>query len=508
MDVFDLVAKISLDTSEYTEGLDEAGKDSESFGSKFSNGLATAGKVAGVVTGAVTAVSGAIAKQATATAKYGDEIDKNSQKMGLSAQTYQEYDYVLTLAGTSMSEMGTGLKTLTNKIGDATAGSKESQEMFKQLGISMDDLSKMSREDIFKATIAGLQGMEDSTERASLANDLFGKSGQTLTPLFNTTNEQTQELISNLHEMGGVMSDEAVKSSADFNDSITTFQTALKGLTNGAMSEFLPVMTDVMNGLTKVFAGDSSGLGQVKQGISQFMDKLTEVLPEMLDFGVDIIITLAEGIIDALPQLIEKLPEIITKIVSVLIDNLPKLLEASVQIVIALAKGIIQSLPQLIRQIPNIIVSIKNAFISGVSSFSQIGTNIINGIWNGLANGWSWLVNKVKNLASDLLNSAKSALGIHSPSKEFAKIGQFCVDGFNETFEELAEGDVFDGMEAKLGNMSIDAQGTVGVTGTAGGDSSMAVNITLAGDADGIFRVVKQETQKYYKSTGRSAFAY
>lgn len=506
MDVFDLVAKISVDTSDYTEGLNEAGKDSESFGSKFSNGLKTAGKVAGAVTGAVSLVSGVISKTATATADYGDTIDKTSQKMGISAKTYQEYDYVMNLAGTSMADMGVGLKTLTNQVGNATAGSKESQEMFKKLGISMQDLSKMSREDIFKATIAGLQGMEDSTERATLANDLFGKSGQNLTPLFNQSSEATQELIQNLHDMGGVMSDDAVKSSADFKDSLTTFQVALRGLSNGAMTEFLPAMTGVMEGLTKVFSGDKSGLGQVKEGIQTFMDKLTDILPEMLDFGVDIIITLAEGIIDALPQLIARLPEIVTKLVNTLINNAPKLIEASVQIIIALTKGLIQSVPQLIKQIPSIIVSLKNAFINGVSSFSSIGSQIINGIWNGLASGWNWLIGKVRDLASNLLSSAKSVLGIHSPSKEFAKIGQFCVDGFNETFEELGSGDVFDGMTASLKTMGSSAS-SVSVP-ASGSDTGVQVNVTLMGDADGIFRVVRQESQKYQKSTGRSAFAY
>ena len=37
--------------------------------------------------------------------------------------------------------------------------------------------------------------MADSTDRAALANDLFGKSGQNLTPLFNETAESTAELM-------------------------------------------------------------------------------------------------------------------------------------------------------------------------------------------------------------------------------------------------------------------------------------------------------------------------
>ena len=56
-----------------------------------------------------------------------------------------------------------------------------------------------------------MQGMADTTERAALANDLFGKSGQNLTPLFNETTESTEKLKQAAHELGFVMSDEAVR---------------------------------------------------------------------------------------------------------------------------------------------------------------------------------------------------------------------------------------------------------------------------------------------------------
>lgn len=49
----------------------------------------------------------------------------------------------------------------------------------------------------------------------------------------------------------------------------------------------------------------------------------------------------------------------------------------------------------------------------------SVGTNICSGIQSGLNAGWSWLSNTVSNLARRLLNSAKSALGIHSPSRVF-----------------------------------------------------------------------------------------
>ena len=60
---------------------------------------------------------------------------------------------------------------------------------------------------------------------------------------------------------------------------------------------------------------------------------------------------------------------------------------------------------------------IKNAIQN--QGWSGVGSNICNGIANGINSGWSWLKNKVSSLAKSLLSAAKSALGIHSPSRLF-----------------------------------------------------------------------------------------
>ena len=61
----------------------------------------------------------------------------------------------------------------------------------------------------------------------------------------------------------------------------------------------------------------------------------------------------------------------------------------------------------------------RNQKCDSESGWSGVGSNICNGIANGISSGWSWLKNKVSSLASSLLSAAKSALGIHSPSRLF-----------------------------------------------------------------------------------------
>ena len=186
MNVFDLVATLSLDSSGFDQGAEEASGKAQSLGSKIKSGLGTAGKIAGAALVAVgTAAVGAtkaLIDGASATAQYGDHIDKMSQKLGISATAYQEWDAILQHSGTSIDSMQRGMMTLSK-------AAENGSESFEKLGISQEDVASMSQEDLFGAVIKGLQGMEEGTERAVLAQELLGGAAKELGPLLNTTAE-------------------------------------------------------------------------------------------------------------------------------------------------------------------------------------------------------------------------------------------------------------------------------------------------------------------------------
>lgn len=74
--------------------------------------------------------------------------------------------------------------------------------------------------------------------------------------------------------------------------------------------------------------------------------------------------------------------------------------------------------------------TLKDKFEESSIDFSSVGEGIIDGIFEGI-----WLAQpdeKMQNFAQSLLTSAKDALGIHSPSKRFAEMGEYCSEGFDE----------------------------------------------------------------------------
>lgn len=360
MNVFELFAKISLDTKDYESGLTEAKGKAQ----KFASGVATGAKVGAAAVAAIgTAVMGAGAAfvdQTGKVAEYGDHIDKMSQKIGISAKAYQEWDAIMQHSGASIDSLRPAMKTLATQA-------QQGNEAFQKLGISEEKVASLSSEDLFAEVIKGLQGMEEGTERTYLASQLLGRGATELGALLNTSAEETENMRQKVHELGGVMSDEAVKAAAKYQDTLQDLQTGIQSLKRNLVSEFLPSVTTVMEGLTEIFTGSSDkGLEIISEGINNLITKLTEELPKFLEVVSGIAQAILEGIVENLPKIVEAGTDIVLKLFDGIIQNLPKIIEAGIKAIVALINGIAKALPKLVPAIVNGVLLVVKTLIENL----------------------------------------------------------------------------------------------------------------------------------------------
>lgn len=128
--------------SKSKKSLTDVGNSFKDVGEKVTavgQGIATVG--AGITAAEVAMVAAAKAgvDYVDSVAEVGDAIDKNSQKLGVSAQFYQEWEQVLQHSGTSMDSMTSSYKTLAKASQDAT---KSQEAAFEKLGLSSEMLKK------------------------------------------------------------------------------------------------------------------------------------------------------------------------------------------------------------------------------------------------------------------------------------------------------------------------------------------------------------------------------
>lgn len=500
----------------------EAEASGKSAGGKFSKffggALKTGGAVVAGMTAAATALTGTMVAGANATAEYGDHIDKMSQKMGISAQAYQEWDAIMQHSGTSIDSMQRGMTTLAK-------AAENGSDAWEKLGLSQEQVASMSQEELFAATISALQDMESGTERTAVAQELLGGSAKELGALLNTSSAETEAMRQRVHELGGVMSDEAVAAAAAYQDSLQDMQTALSGIKNNMMGQFMPAITQVMDGLTMLFSGDSGGLAKIKEGIRSIASTITQVLPDIIQVGAEILVSLAgalvenlpllidatiqaiqtivtglltpenivllidaaieiiiaitEGMIDALPALIDATVTLVTTICTKLTDpdTVQRLLAASWQIIVALAQGLIKAVPQLLTALGQVISNLMTVLqqslegffnrgkeilgkiASGIGSAMKavydVGSNIVSGIWQGISDGYEWITGRISSWCGSVINWIKRVFRIGSPSKVMAdEVGIWLAKGIGLGFEEGMD-DVTKDMAATLPNMTM-----------------------------------------------------
>ena len=399
MNLFNLIAKITLDDKDYKKGIKSAEKSGKSFGQSLTNGLKVAGKaMAALYTGTV-AVASAIAKLTLSAANYGDEIAKESQKLNMSTEGYQKWSTMLEMAGTSIDSMSMGMKTFTGILDEASKGNADALLTLQKLGLGYEDFAGLSVEDSLKKVVEQFQRMEQGAEKTQLAVDLFGRSGQELLPLLNQEVGSIDELFKSYEELGLILSDDVIRASEDLDDQLSLLKKSFKVAAVNIGTVFMPAISKVVAGLLDLARG-SAGAGEtLKTGIINainsvidylpkigefaamviplIVDTVVSTLPQLLQAAIDIVVTLADMLIEYLPELIPAAIGMILTLVQGLLNNLPTLIDTAIDLILAIVDGLIASLPIIIEMAPRIIESLINGIIYAIPKLLEAAVDII-----------------------------------------------------------------------------------------------------------------------------------
>lgn len=459
MNVFDLYAKIALDTDDYERGLNDASEKTSGFASKLKTGLATASKVGAAAIGSASTAIVALGKIGLDYNSQMEQYTTNFTTMlgsqEAAVQKVQELKEFAASTPLSMDDLAKGTQTLL-AFG---VESENSTGILRQLGdIALGDADKMQRLSTAfgKATAAGkvtgdtVQQMIDAGWNPLI--QISQSAGETM--------EETQKRMSagkiSVEELQAAM--EAVTSgtgqfaggmeaaSHTTQGLISTLQDNAKSLvgevfqpiSDGLLGQVLPGAIDAIAGLTTAFRENGiSGMIDAAGGIiGTAIGEFTNALPQFVSTAVEIVKSFVTGIKDNLPQIAEGAVTTVETLADGIIDMLPDIIETGLKLIVALANSLIKHLPNLIVKIPEIIRAIVKGFSDGMPNIIEIGKNIVKGIWEGIKSLGNWLGENVSGFFGDLVGGVKNMLGIHSPSRVFAGIGENMALGLGEGWDD------------------------------------------------------------------------
>lgn len=197
-----------------------------------------------------------------------EQIDNLSQRVGMSAESLQVYQYAAKLADVENETLSKGLMKLSKNMYDAASGSQEMSSNFQKLGLSAtDNAGQLRTTDVMLEGIAErFSHMKDGTEKTALAMKLFGKSGAELIPLLNEGSKGLNRMGEEAKKLGIVFSAEDAARAEEFNDNIERIEVTFKGVATKVMGEVLPALLNVSESFIKNIK-DGDGLRQTVEGL-------------------------------------------------------------------------------------------------------------------------------------------------------------------------------------------------------------------------------------------------
>ena len=228
-------------------------------------------------------------------------------------------------------------------------------------------------------------------------------------------------------------------------------------------------------------------------GITKMLDAIVTNFPLLIDAGMNLVSALVGGLSEAAPTLIPAIVDGLLQMLDALLNNIPLLVDAGIKLVIGLTWGLIKAIPHILQAIPQIFVSLLRAIGESIDSFINAGGDIVKGIARGIAGAGSFVLQAIKDLAFSAIDSFKSFLGIHSPSKVFEELGGFTGEGFGIGLEKsladvngMIRAEVSD-IESSFTVPKLSTSVTSSFTAPAGGNTfNVYIDGQLVGSSPGI----------------------
>lgn len=350
-----------MDTSEYDSGVKDVSKSGSSLASKLKSSLASAGKVAAAGIGAITTAAGAavggLLALESSTEEYRVAMGKLNtafEAAGYGAETAQQaYNAFYGILGDTdtateasqllakLADSAEDVSTWTNiaagvagTFGDALPieglieSANETARVGQVTGTLADALNWASiSEDEFNAK---LEACGSESERNQLIMDTLAGTYDEASEAFYRNNEALVEARNN---------------QAQLDATLATLGQTVSNVKNQLLSEFLPAISKVATAFSGMLSGTEGADEAFATSVQGLVQKVVEQLPAFLNMGVQILSSLASGIVQSIPTLVAAVPQIIAEIGAALTELLPQVLDMGVQLLDQFTSGIETGLP-------------------------------------------------------------------------------------------------------------------------------------------------------------------
>lgn len=240
------------------QGFDRGSRQSKKFGAdaeRAGRQLTEIDRGAGVATKgiqtlhrAAAPIAGVIASMFAANTiqnqiNFGASLVDINSRIGATTEALSQYNYVAKMSGVEFGQLTTAWQRQTRRITEAAAGTGVAVAALDRLNLSARDLSRLAPEDQFERIATAMQGVESSSERVRLAQQLWDSEGVKLLQIVNQGTEAISAYRVEAERLGLTITQDTAQAMGVFNGEVDKLKFAAQGLSQTLAVEMVPSMT-------------------------------------------------------------------------------------------------------------------------------------------------------------------------------------------------------------------------------------------------------------------------
>jgi len=195
-------------------------------------------------------------------AQMGDEVQKMALRTGFSTEALSELRHAAEISGASLTTLEKGVKRMSGTILDAADGMETYIRAFEHIGLNVQDLMGLNPEEQFFAIATAIGELEDETTKAAIAQDMFGRAGTELLPLFAEGADGIAKLRQEAHDLGIVFDQEAADKAAALTDAMTRLKESFSGIQMAIANNLIPTLMPMIDKVKEIITNISEWMKQ------------------------------------------------------------------------------------------------------------------------------------------------------------------------------------------------------------------------------------------------------
>lgn len=280
-----------MNTAQLRQGLDQAKEHLHGFGEQFKEigeKISTLTELAVVEFG--TEIVKSIAEFTLKSAEAADQLGKTAAAAQVPVETFQRLSYAAKLGGVDTETLGSAFNKLNKALGEASVGSAKQASLFQALGVNIKDSSGHARDsaDVFNELASKLDAMAPGYAKATIEQELFGKSGTALDTALHNVAEGMAAAGGEADKLGLVLSARTIQAATEFNENIEKLKLGVEGLASRVVAELAPALSELTTWFTK-----SEAAAQTLSFAVGFIASFFKVLASVAIVAVDKVRTVA-----------------------------------------------------------------------------------------------------------------------------------------------------------------------------------------------------------------------